>query len=159
MVDGQESGVILFNSMILLHEIRKRARHIAGPVLAISVFGYFAYHSVQGDRGLIAWVQLGQQVEIAQATLEKVSRERSALEHRARLLRPDNLDPDMLDERARQVLSLVRPDELVILDQGSSYEQPKRDVVPQVRSDDKAASTGPRVIFSTLIPSAFAAAQ
>lgn len=146
-------------AMILLHEIRKRARHIAGPVLAISVFGYFAYHSVQGDRGLIAWVQLGQQVEIAQATLEKVSRERSELEHRARLLRPDNLDPDMLDERARQVLNLAGPDELVILDKGSSYE-PKPDApVPAARPDDRAASLGPRVIFSTLIPSAFAAAQ
>lgn len=96
--------------MILLHEMRKRARHIAGPVFAIAVFSYFAYHSVQGDRGLIAWLQLTQQVEIAQTTLEKVSRERSVLEHRARLLRPDNLDPDMLDERARQVLGVARPD-------------------------------------------------
>jgi cell division protein FtsB len=145
--------------MILLHEIRKRARHIAGPVLAISVFGYFAYHSVQGDRGLLAWVQLGQQVEIAQATLEKVSRDRSALEHRARLLRPDNLDPDMLDERARQVLSLTRPDELIILDKGSAYE-PKRDEKrPETRADAVAAGSGARVLFSTLIPSAFAAAQ
>ena len=45
--------------MTLLYEMRKRARHVVGPVLAISVFGYFAYHSVQGDRGLIAWLQLG----------------------------------------------------------------------------------------------------
>ena len=143
--------------MILLHEIRKRARHIAGPVLAISLFGYFAYHSVQGDRGLIAWLQLGQQVEIAQAVLEKVSRDRSALEHRARLLRPDNLDPDMLDERARQVLSLSHPDELVILDQGSAF-QPKRDST--IRENQAAVQPnefGPRVIFSRIISSAIAA--
>src|SRR5690554_5978942 len=108
--------------MTLLYEMRKRARHIVGPVLAISVFGYFAYHSVQGDRGLIAWLQLGQQVEIAQATLEKVSRDRAALEHRARLLRPDNLSLDMLDERARQVLSLTRLDELVIFDKDMAPE-------------------------------------
>lgn len=158
--------------MILLHEMRKRARHIAGPVFAISVFGYFAYHSVQGDRGIIAWLQLEQQVEIAQATLEKVSRDRSALEHRARLLRPDNLDPDMLDERTRQVLSLVRPDEIVILDKGSSGEpgrfdkgssvEPKREnKVPAHESgaEAKQAQSGPRVLFSALIPSAFAAAQ
>lgn len=145
--------------MILLHEIRKRARHIAGPVLAISVFGYFAYHSVQGDRGLIAWLQLGQQVEIAQAVLEKVSRDRSTLEHRARLLRPDNLDPDMLDERARQVLSLTHPDELVILDKGSSHE-PKRDSkTPEKRAAVQPTGIGAREIFSLLIPSALASGQ
>lgn len=143
--------------MILLHEIRKRARHVAGPVLAISLFGYFAYHSVQGDRGLIAWLQLGQQVEIAQAVLEKVSRERSALEHRARLLRPDNLDPDMLDERARQVLSLSHPDEMVILDQGSSYE-PKRDgTVREKQAAVAPSGSGIRVVFSQIISSAIAA--
>lgn len=143
--------------MILLHEIRKRARHVAGPVLAISLFGYFAYHSVQGDRGLIAWLQLGQQVEIAQAVLEKVSRDRSALEHRARLLRPDNLDPDMLDERARQVLSLSHPDELVILDKGSSFE-PKRDsAVREKQAAVQPSGSGARAIFSQIVSSAIAA--
>jgi cell division protein FtsB len=147
--------------MILLHEMRKRARHIAGPVFAISVFGYFAYHSVQGDRGIIAWLQLEQQVEIAEATLEKVSRDRSALEHRARLLRPDNLDPDMLDERTRQVLSVARPDEIVILDKGSSVEPKRENSVPARENHAEAdqAPSGARVLFSALIPSAFAAAQ
>ena len=101
--------------MLLLHEMRKRARLIAGPIFAIAVFSYFAYHSVQGDRGLIAWLQLTQQVEIAQATLEKVSRDRGTLEHRARLLRPDNLDPDMLDERARSVIGLADPRDVILL--------------------------------------------
>lgn len=143
--------------MILLHEIRKRARHVAGPVLAISLFGYFAYHSVQGDRGLIAWLQLGQQVEIAQAVLEKVSRDRSALEHRARLLRPDNLDPDMLDERARQVLSLSHPDDLVILDKGSSFE-PKRDsAAPEKQASIQPSGSGARLFLSQIISSAIAA--
>ena len=143
--------------MNLLREIRKRARLIAGPVLAISLFGYFAYHSVQGDRGMIAWIQLGQQVEIAQATLEKVSRDRSVLEHRARLLRPDNLDPDMLDERARQVLSLTHPDELVIIDQGGSSYQPKGDSkTPENRAAAQPIGFNPRELISLLISPALA---
>ncbi|HEU0070465.1 MAG TPA: septum formation initiator family protein [Alphaproteobacteria bacterium] len=100
--------------MVLLSEIKKRARHITGPVLAIAVFGYFAYHSIQGDRGLIAWMHLSQQIEIADANYEKVARERLALERRTNLLRPDHLDPDMLDERARASLGLVLPNEIVI---------------------------------------------
>jgi cell division protein FtsB len=85
-------------------------------VLAIAVFGYFAYHSIQGDRGLIAWVHLSQQIEVANANFEKVARERLALERRTTLLRPDHLDPDMLDERVRSTLGLLAPNEIVIMD-------------------------------------------
>ncbi len=102
--------------MVLLREIKKRARHITGPLLAIAVFGYFAYHSIQGDRGLIAWVHLSQQTEIANANFEKVARERLALERRTNLLRPDHLDPDLLDERVRTSLGLLLPNEIVIMD-------------------------------------------
>jgi cell division protein FtsB len=102
--------------MLLLREIKKRASHITGPVLAIAVFGYFAYHSIQGDRGLIAWMHLSQQIEIADANFEKVARERLALERRTNLLRPDHLDPDMLDERVRSSLGLLLPNEIVIMD-------------------------------------------
>lgn len=144
--------------MILLHEIRKRARHVAGPVLAIAVFSYFAYHSVQGDRGLIAWLQLEQQVEIAEATLEKVSRERGALEHRARLLRPDNLDPDMLDERARQVLSIARPDEIVILDKGAAATAPALRAKPEKQAAVIEPSPSlARTVVTLFVPSALAA--
>ncbi len=145
--------------MTLLYEMRKRARHIFGPVLAISVFGYFAYHSVQGDRGLIAWLQLGQQVEIAQATLEKVSRDRAALEHRTRLLRPDNLDRDMLDERSRQVLSLMRSDELVIFDKEPAPEPMRGPDRPVEAGAPAIQDSSARPALSILIPSAHAAAQ
>jgi cell division protein FtsB len=40
--------------------------------------------------------------------------ERRVIERRVAALRPDSLDLDMLDERARQVLDLVHEDELVI---------------------------------------------
>ena len=40
--------------------------------------------------------------------------EREKLEKRVDLLRPENLDLDMLEERARSVLGLAHPDELVI---------------------------------------------
>ena len=42
--------------------------------------------------------------------------ERLLIERRTALLRPDNLDLDTLDERARAVLNLVEADERVILD-------------------------------------------
>ncbi len=100
--------------MILLSEVRKRARYIAGPVLGACVFGYIAYHAVQGERGIFAWLKLTQQVEESRATLDSASAEWEVLERRTSLLRPDNLDPDLLSERARAVLGLAHPNDVVI---------------------------------------------
>lgn len=100
--------------MSILHEIRKRARRVIGPVLGISLVAYFAYHLVQGDRGLMAWVRLNQDVAEARSTLAALDAERSTLERRVDELRPQHLDRDMLDERARAELDLIGPGETVI---------------------------------------------
>ena len=102
--------------MFSLSKFNDRARLIAGPVFGALVVGYFAYHSLKGDHGLNAYLSLT--TELAKAEQELVVRreKRQLIEHRANLLRPDNLDLDSLDERARAVLNLMEPDERVILD-------------------------------------------
>jgi cell division protein FtsB len=99
--------------MQALNAIRLRARVIIGPILGISLVVYFAYHLVQGDRGLIAWLRLTQQIDEAHMTLAQVQAERDPLAHRVSLMR-DRLDPDLLDETARSSLNLVGSDEIVI---------------------------------------------
>ena len=42
-------------------------------------------------------------------------RERSRLEQRVKRLRPGSLDPDLIDELARDMLSMVEPDDVIIL--------------------------------------------
>jgi cell division protein FtsB len=100
--------------VVLIGEIRRRARHVVGPVCGISLVAYFAYHLVQGDRGLGAWLRLSEEIKVAQATLDRVEGERRALDRHVNLLRPDHLDRDMLDERARAALNMVAPNERVI---------------------------------------------
>lgn len=102
--------------MNLLGEIRRRAHHIIGPVAGITLFGYFAYHVVQGDRGLIAWLKLSQQVETAQLQYDETVAKRVEFAHRVRLLQPQSLDPDLLEERARGVLGLAHPDDIIIME-------------------------------------------
>src|SRR5580704_6972248 len=92
---------------------RLRARVIIGPILGISLVIYFAYHLVQGDRGLIAWLRLTQQIDEAHATLASLDAERQPLEHRVGLMR-SKLDADLLDQSARAELNLVGPNEVVI---------------------------------------------
>ena len=100
--------------MEVLSETRRRARYIVGPFLGVCFFAYFAYHAVQGDRGLLAWARVANEIESARAVFAEAVAERRLLEHRVALLRPEHLDPDMLDERARTLLNLVGENEFVI---------------------------------------------
>lgn len=85
------------------------------PVLGVCVVLYFAYHAVQGDRGIRSLLDYKSQVEKTQLQLDRIRSKREKLEHRVSLLRSDNLDPDLLEERARYVLNLAHPDEIAII--------------------------------------------
>jgi cell division protein FtsB len=100
--------------MRLLSELKRRARHAVAPVLGIGIFGYFAYHAIEGDRGLFAFMRLKEQIAEAEQMQREVAAIRAELDHRVALLRPDHTDPDILDERARLMLNLAQPDEIVI---------------------------------------------
>lgn len=101
--------------MALLREIRLRARFIAPPVLGACVMAYFAYHTVQGDRGLLTWLHLQNELAEAKVTRGALETQRFRLERRVALLRPDRLDRDILEERARMLLNYGHVDDLVIL--------------------------------------------
>jgi cell division protein FtsB len=91
-----------------------KLRHVAVPLMGAALMAYFAYHAVQGDRGLIAWWKLRYQIEKTELTRAEVEAEKQALEQRVSLLRPESLDPDMLEERARLMLGYVHADDRVI---------------------------------------------
>jgi cell division protein FtsB len=101
--------------MSLVHEVRRRARHAALPLLCAMAIGYFGYHAVQGERGLASWLRLTHEVERANVELAAIQREKQTIERRVALLTPTSLDRDMLDERARLVLGRARADEIVFL--------------------------------------------
>ncbi len=103
--------------MALSAESKRRIRDVVAPVLGLCIVGYFAYHTIEGDRGLVAYVKMTGLIADARAQLEELAAERKALERRVNLLRSDHLDRDLLDERARMMLFLARPDEIVIMDQ------------------------------------------
>jgi cell division protein FtsB len=101
--------------MILPRQLRRRARALVGPVLGIALTGYFAYHLVGGDRGLLAWVRLTREVHDESAKLDGLRAEGAALDLKVKNLTPDHLDPDLLDERVRATLNLAAPDEIVLM--------------------------------------------
>ena len=106
--------------MILLHEMRRRARVLVGPLLGLALTSYFVYHTIEGDRGLLAWRDINQQLRVANDQLATVAAERDALEHKVDGLNPNHVDPDLLDQQIRQQLDLVSPDEVILMQPSST---------------------------------------
>jgi cell division protein FtsB len=101
--------------MDIRREFRRRSRQVAWQLLGACIAGYFVYHAIQGDRGVIAWIQVGQRLSAAKDELAKSNAEHAAMEQRVALLSNSSLDLDMLEERARVMLNFSNPDDLVIL--------------------------------------------
>jgi cell division protein FtsB len=101
--------------MSIVRAMRRRAHLVVGPMLGIALTGYFAYHLVEGERGFKAWLRLNGEIRAATANLEAVRAQRAALEVKVSNLRPEHVDPDLLDERIRATLNLVSPDDIVLM--------------------------------------------
>lgn len=99
-----------------LHRLSQKA---TAPFLALSVVGYFIYHSIQGDRGILAWVQLQEQLIRSAAELASIASQRQELEEKVQALRPESINRDLLDQQVRLKLGYSRPDEIVILKIGA----------------------------------------
>ncbi|SDK45178.1 FtsB family cell division protein [Aliiruegeria lutimaris] len=82
--------------------------------ISLSLAMYFTFAAVQGDFGLFRRIEIEAEtraLEAEKAQLEMVVAEMQNKTHR---LSEDYLDLDLLDERARNVLGLIRVDEIVI---------------------------------------------
>ena len=79
---------------------------------------YLGAHAVTGRQGLVAYVDLQAQERVLEQRVASLEEERAQLEARAARLRPETLDLDYLDERARITLAAGDSEELVFtLDQ------------------------------------------
>ena len=100
--------------MSLGRELKRRVRIMVAPAIFLAITSYFAWNATQGDRGLVAYAQrqeLLRQVIVDQ-TAAKV--ERDGWEVRVAGLRARHLDPDTLDERARAMLNLAEPKDVIV---------------------------------------------
>ncbi len=97
------------------NQAHRRSQHTIWPILGILLVSYFLYHTIQGDRGLVAMIRMKHEVQAAQATLAGLQKEREELQHRTKLLHSNSLDPDLLEEKSRELLNYSRPNEIVIL--------------------------------------------
>jgi cell division protein FtsB len=102
---------------------QSKVRPLLLPFACLLIVGYFAYHAVEGDYGLFALGKLKQRVATLEADLAEAKAARQRLESHVALMRPESLDRDMIDERAREALNMADAKDLVIfLDPAASSQ-------------------------------------
>ena len=82
----------------------------------LGLLGFFAWHGFEGPRGFRFNEKLKSQSAQLTEGLAAIQEQRISFEHRVALLRPESVDPDMLDEMARETLDVAKPSELIVLD-------------------------------------------
>ena len=96
---------------------QERKSTLAGAVyvLVLVLAGmYFTFASVQGDYGLFNRVQIDAEASALEDERNRLRDEIASLVNKTRRLSDDYLDLDLLDQQAREVLGLVRGDEIVL---------------------------------------------
>ena len=101
--------------MKFLEHIKYRMSQALWPAMFITILFYFAYHAVQGNYGLLALRDLDRSLAEIKIVAEATGAERKLLETKTSRLTPGNIDPELLGERAREVLGFVSDSERVIL--------------------------------------------
>jgi cell division protein FtsB len=80
-------------------------------MITFTLGSYFTFAAVQG---VFRRVQIDAEAEMLAAERDKLALELAILTNKTQRLSDDFLDIDLLDQQAREVLGLIRADEIVI---------------------------------------------
>ena len=83
-------------------------------ILTVLVGLYFAYAAVQGPSGILRRIQIQAETEDLREARDLLQADVTRMQNLTRRLSDDYLDLDLLDERAREVLGLLRADEILL---------------------------------------------
>lgn len=100
--------------MMLGRGAKRLARASAWPLVFCAITGYFCWEATQGAHGLVAYAQRKIQLRQAESDLASAQTERNHWAIRVSGLRDNDLNLDTLDERARAMLNLAQPNEIIV---------------------------------------------
>ena len=98
-----------------LRDIQRRLARLLPHLFLAAVLGYFAYHIVHGERGMLRSNLLTRTLDEREVRLAALSEQHDVLAARVGGLRRGSLDLDLLEERARLVLGYGAEGDAMIL--------------------------------------------
>jgi cell division protein FtsB len=95
-------------------ELKRRSKAAVPPIVFLSLVAYFGWNATHGDRGLVAYARRQELLKAAETDLARAEADRAMWERRVAGLRNNHLDRDSLDERARSMLNLADPFDVIV---------------------------------------------
>jgi cell division protein FtsB len=86
---------------------------LAGALVAFQ--GYLGFSFVSGQFGVDSQQMIEADIEELKATSAALAVEIESVRHRSTLFTPQKLDPDIVSERARALLAMSQPDEVIVM--------------------------------------------
>jgi cell division protein FtsB len=96
-------------------EHRGLSRKNIVTLIGIGLFFYFSYHLIQGQRSAMRYLTLEQTISRMEQQKEELKSKREDLETKVAMLRPNSINKDLLEERARIVLGFRKTGEMDVL--------------------------------------------
>ena len=83
-------------------------------LLCLGLTAYFVHHAINGRHGFEARSRLIERSALLEFEIKSLEAVRAKLERDVALLSPDQPDPDIVEETAREVLGFVRPEDQIL---------------------------------------------
>ena len=93
--------------------VRRKARAAVAPAVFLLLVAYFLWSATQGEHGLQRYAERQQELATAQADQARAEGDLAIWVRRVNGLRT-RLDGDALDERARAMLNLSDPQDVIV---------------------------------------------
>ncbi|MDP1730080.1 MAG: septum formation initiator family protein [Devosia sp.] len=90
-------------------------RHLMLTLGLVAFQGYLGFNVVSGQFGIESQRQMHADIEELKAQSGALQAEIDAYRHRVELFNPARLDPDIVSERARALLSMAQADDIVVM--------------------------------------------
>ena len=103
--------------MDILWEIQNKLKNSGAWLVLVLITIYFSVYAINGERGLLKYFYLKQEISDAKKVAAEYSRQKLALNEKVKHLSNSSLDLDLLEERARIVLNLADSEEFILLDE------------------------------------------
>jgi len=95
--------------------MRKRLFDGVVSFFCLLLYAYFSWHYYYGSRNLAVLAQTANKAVEMRADVQNQIEIRRRLESKVALLRPEHIDPDLLDEVARRILDYGSANELIVV--------------------------------------------
>lgn len=98
----------------MFREIKQRLRGFVVPVIFMALTYYFGWNAVHGKSGLQAQAAERAALLVQQQDTAKIHQQLVLWQTKVADLSNQSVEPDMLNEEAREVLNLADPNDLVV---------------------------------------------